>query len=110
MKSLKPNNLGKKYLVDQCLGISISGYLKKAKKELKELVINSQLELDGINIELVTSQTNYKGLRYWFKCPICYRRTGKLYKHPISLILGCRRCLRLEYRCRKYKGMLENIK
>jgi len=108
MKSLTPINLGRKYLVDKCKSINISDYLKQAKKGLKESVINSQLELEGLDIELTTSQTNYKGLRYWFSCPICSKRVGKLYKHPISQILGCRECLRLEYRCRRYKGMIES--
>jgi hypothetical protein len=110
MRTLNPNNLGKKYIVDQCVQINISNYLKQVRAGMKELIINSQLELEGLNIDLDTSKTNYKGLRYWFKCPMCNKRVGKLYKHPISHILGCRTCLNLEYRCRKYKGMIENSK
>ena len=107
MNPLKSNNLGKKYLVDQCQSINISNYLKGARKQLKELVITSEMEADGLKVGLITSNTNYKGLRYWFKCPLCGIRAGKLYKHPISQILGCRGCLNLEYRSRRYKGMIE---
>ena len=110
MKSLNPNNLGKKYLVEQCQNISITNYTKQAKGKLKELLINSQIELAGENIGLITSQTNYNGIRYWFKCPICNSRAGKLYKHPISQILGCRLCLNLEYKSRRFKGMVETAK
>lgn len=105
---MKPNNLGKKYLTDQCRQISVESYLKKVKRELKKSLINFQIELEGVNIELATSFTGYKGLRYWFKCPLCGNRVGVLFKHPISQILGCRMCLGLEYRCRRYKGMLES--
>ena len=108
MKPLKPNNLGRKYLTDQCQGIDISTYLRCAKEQLKELIINSEIEASGFKIGLITSQTNYKGLRFWFKCPLCDNRAGKLYKHPVSQKLGCRACLNLEYRSRRYKGMVEN--
>lgn len=95
-------------LVENCKRISINDYLRQAKKKIKESLINSQLEIEGLNIELTVGKTNFKGLRYWFKCPLCSRRVGVLYKHPISHILGCRTCLGLEYRCRRYKGMIEN--
>jgi len=108
MKQSKLNNLGKKYLVDQCQSVDISDYLGGAKRQIKELLINSEIEANGLKIGLITSLTNYKGLRYWFKCHLCGKRAGKLYKHPISQILGCRGCLRLEYRCRRYKNMLES--
>lgn len=108
MKPLNPNDLGKKYLVEQCQSLDISKYLRGVKEQLKELAINSEIEADGLQIGLITSQTNYRGLRFWFKCPLCGYRAGKLYKHPTSHILGCRVCLNLEYRCRRYKGMVEN--
>jgi hypothetical protein len=108
MKRLKPNNLGKKYLVEQCERVSINDYLRQAKKKIKESLINSQLEIEGLNIDLTIGKTNFNGLRLWFKCPICNKRVGVLYRHAISRILGCRGCLGLEYRCRKYKGMIEN--
>jgi len=110
MKPLSANNLGKKYLTDQCQSISISSYIKITRQELKKLVIGSEIEADGFRVGLTTSRTNYKGLRYWFKCPLCGYRAGKLFKHPTSQILGCRACLNLEYRSRRYKGMIESIK
>lgn len=108
MKPLKPNNLGKSYLVEQCRKINISDYLGEARNRLKESMITSQLEVDGLDIGLTISKTNYKGTRFWFKCPVCNKRVGVIYKHPTRAILGCRTCLNLEYRCRKYKGMVEN--
>jgi len=109
MKSLKPNNLGKKYLVEQARKIKISDYLRQVKNNLKELALTSQIENEGFDVELITSRTNYNGLRFWFKCPICSQRAGVLYKHPLKGNLGCRKCLNLEYRSRRYKGMVENL-
>jgi hypothetical protein len=44
----------------------------------------------------------------WFKCPLCGSRVGVLFRHPAANTVGCRRCLKLEYRKRRYKGMVEN--
>lgn len=106
VKSLNPNNLG--LLVEGCQKIKISDFLKKTKAVLKEAMIKSELEVEGLNIELTTSRTGYNGVRFWFKCPLCNLRVGVLFKHPVNEAVGCRRCLKLEYRKRRYKGMLEN--
>ena len=104
---MSPNNLGKKYLVEQCQKISISKYLRRAKRELKKQLISSQLELEGLNIDLVYSHTGYKGVRYWFACPLCGRRSGVLFRHPANNTLGCRICLNLVYRSNRYEKMAE---
>ncbi len=107
MKQSKSNNLGKKYLVESCQSINIVDYLRSVRSRLKEVTIKSDIESDGYKIDLLTSGMHFNGLRYWFKCPLCGNRAGKLYKHPVSQILGCRACLNLEYKCRRYKGMIE---
>jgi len=106
MKSLSPNNLG--LLVEECQKIKIADFLKKCKTELKEAMIKSKLEIEGLRIELTTSKTGYNGLRFWFRCPLCELRVGVLFRHPVNNAIGCRRCLKLEYRKRRYKGMIEN--
>lgn len=108
MKTMMPNDLGKKYLVEDCQKISVNFFLKKAKQGLKEALINSELDIHGVIVELLTSKTGFGGFRYWFKCPSCQQRAGTLFVHAISRNLGCRACLRLEYRKRRYKGMVEN--
>lgn len=107
MKSLKLNDFGKKYLVENCQKISIVDFSREAKKKVKESFLLSEIEVAGINVGLSTSETHIGGLRYWFKCP-CGKRVGVLFVHPISQILGCRACLGLEYRKRRYKGMVES--
>lgn len=47
-------------------------------------------------IEMVTTRPHFGGVRYWFLCPHCERRFGKLYA-PASGILMCRVCLSMAY-------------
>jgi hypothetical protein len=108
MKSLHPYNSGKTILVEDCQKLSISTYLNKAKEKLKKELIDSEIEMNNLNIELTPSKTSFDGLRYWFKCPQCKNRVGTLFVHPITDTIGCRKCLSLEYRSRKYKGMIES--
>jgi len=107
MKILNPNDLGRKCLVEECQKIRIEDFLKTYRNKLKELVLASELEILGLKIELTTSKTCYNGIRFWFKCPLCKRRAGVLLKHPLTYEIGCRQCLNLEYRKRRYKGMIE---
>ncbi len=107
MKSLNPNNLGD-FLVENCKKISIKDYLQKANAELKKLIIQSSLDRIGIQITLSSSQTHFNGLRYWFSCPICTKRIGVLFVHPINNNIGCRKCFGLKYSKSRYKGMVEN--
>jgi len=107
MKTSTPNNLGKTFLVEECQKIKIEDFLKQYQNKLKEIVLNSELEALGWNIGLSISKTHYGGIRFWFKCPICKFRVGVIFKHPLTSSIGCRGCLKLEYRKRRYKGMIE---
>jgi hypothetical protein len=104
---MKPNDLGKTLLVEECQKIEINTFLKMAKLKLKEALINSALSTQGIVVELTTSKTGLGGTRYWFKCPCCHRRSGTLFLPTVGQNLGCRACLGLEYRKRRFRGMIE---
>ncbi len=106
---MRPNDFGKKFVVEECQKIKLPDFLKKYRRTLKELMIGSELEVMGIRIEMTTSKTGYGGIRYWFKCPLCGSRIGVLLKHPLSQALGCRKCLNLDYKKRRYKGMVEAL-
>lgn len=108
VKSLNPNNLGNKLLVEDCQKISINTFSRQAKKKLKEIFLSSQFEVLNRNIELLTSNVHFGGVRYWFKCPVCEKRVGTLFIHPLNQRVGCRDCLGLQYRKTRYKGMIEN--
>lgn len=105
---MNPNDFGEKILMEQCQSINISDVLKKYKLELKQLLINTELELIGTSVNLTTSQTGFKGIRFWFVCPNCNQRTNKLIIQPYTLQLGCRKCLNIDYRKHRYSKMIES--
>lgn len=55
---------------------------------------------------IVSSQCNYGGVRYWFKCSVykngvrCDRRVGKLFLGGGSKYFACRHCYNLTYESR----------
>lgn len=49
------------------------------------------------NIPLVTTQLHSGGKRYWFSCPNCKRRVGKLHLPYGRSYFFCRRCYDLTY-------------
>lgn len=109
MKPLRLNNLGRKYLVEDCRKVSANDFVRKAKQKLKEALINTELQYSSLDVRLTTSVVNKNGIRYWFACPICQKRMGVLYVHPVSKLLGCRVCLNLKYKKSQFKGMVENL-
>ncbi len=110
MKSIPPNDFGTSFTVETCPKIKIYDLLKQCREEFKKKMISSQLKMMGINIELIGSGTKFNGTRFWFKCPVCERRIGVLFKHPVSQSIGCRLCLNIRYKKQRYKGMIESIK
>ena len=108
MKSSQSYYSGKNILVEDCQRVSISTYLRKAKEQVKKTLIAAELRMANLKIELAPSETAFGGTRYWFRCPQCSGRAGTLFVHPLTSGIGCRKCLGLEYRSRRYKGMIEN--
>ena len=108
MKTMKPNDFGEKCLTEQCQKIKLSDLINKAKQQIKEAILQSSIEAEGYKLRLDRSATGFGGIRLWFSCPICNKRAGVLYKHPVSQILGCRKCLKLDYRKHRYGKMIEN--
>ena len=101
------NNLGKTFLVDECQKITMSEYIARAKAQMKEVLLTSELSVFDTPIGFTTSQTGFGGTRHWFICPICNERKGVLFMHPVSQQIGCRSCLGIQYRAQRYKGMIE---
>lgn len=108
MKSLTGNNLGEHFLVEECQRVAMKPFLRRHKANLKDLVLRSEIALLDSRIALTISQTGNGGNRYWFVCPLCQQKMGVLFQHPLDERIGCRVCLNLEYRCRRYKGMIES--
>jgi hypothetical protein len=49
-------------------------------------------------IALQSTRPNYGGARWWFTCPGCHRRAGRLYLPSGVRFFACRRCYDLTYR------------
>jgi len=108
MKSMNVNNLGNTFLVEDCQKVAVSDLLRDYKTKLKETILRTQFEMLNENVIKTKTKTGNGGLRFWFMCPRCKRRSGVLLKHPLQNILGCRSCLKLEYKSRRFKGMIES--
>lgn len=106
-KTINPYDLGKINIADICHKVSINSFVKKANTKLKEKLLVSEIDALGFKIKLGTSDTRFGGKRLWFMCPVCGRRIGIIYKHPISNLIGCRKCLHLVYAKQRFKGMAE---
>jgi hypothetical protein len=107
MKTSRPYHSGKQILVEDCQRVSISAYLRRAREKLKKELVTAEIKMGNLSVELTPSKTAFDGVRYWFKCPLCTHRVGTLFVHPMTNAIGCRKCLGLEYRSRRYKGMIE---
>lgn len=108
MKSLTLNNLGEKILVESSPSVKISEFLRQYRNEFERVIMNTKLNFFNVEVGLTSSKMVRNGTRLWFVCPRCTNRVGIIYKHPINNNIGCRKCLNLEYRKRRYKGMIES--
>ncbi len=104
---INPYDLGSFQLADSLQKIHIDELVRRAKKVLKQRLVEAQIESLGIAVRLTISKTRFSGERLWFVCPVCAKRVGTLYRHGLKEIVGCRNCLEVKYRKQRYKGMLE---
>ena len=102
------NDFGRIFLTDQCQRIGMKRFLEETKQSLKKTLLEGNIKADDIAVKLTTSPTGNGGLRWWFVCPLCGKRRGILFRHPLTQVLGCRTCLNLKYRKSAKKGMIEN--
>ncbi len=58
---------------------------------------NGSQRLWNYPVRLVTTPCHYGGIRWWFECPGCRRRVGKLYIPPQGGRFACRHCYDLSY-------------
>lgn len=105
--SSDPNDLGDfQVMSDNLVKLKITEYLRQVRQQLKESLVSSQLEIDGIKVVLSYSFTKFGGRRLWFCCPNCQCRVGVLFRDMFGR-LGCRSCLHVKYKKQRYKGMIE---
>ncbi|MEW6380820.1 MAG: hypothetical protein AB1611_14600 [bacterium] len=68
------------------LAYSVTDKLTGQKEEITE------------RIDIGSTPCHFGGVRYWFVCPSCRRRAGKLYLAPGTRHFRCRNCANLTYR------------
>jgi len=71
--------------------ISVAALVREAREKLLESLVKSQLNVEGLDIQLCTSTTNWGGKRVWFVCPSCNRRCGKIIETDMGLL--CNKCI-----------------
>ncbi len=89
-----------KILISTCQEISIDKLLHNFKQIYKHVFLRSVISIFNEKLETITTTQNIGGERIWFKCPKCKNRVVKIYKRYDNLDLGCRKCLKLEYKSR----------
>lgn len=101
---INPNDLGE--ITENCQKIKIDDFVRRVNKRLKKELLKLSIEALGITISLTTSKTRFRGVRYWFLCPLCNKRRGVLYSRNNQI--ACRVCLGLKYKKQRYKEMVES--
>lgn len=102
---MSPINLGNYLVLENCSKIRVSDVISQAKKQIEDVLRSSKIEIGNQLVQLISTDTNFNGKRPWFLCPSCCTKRSFLYKHPISGLLECRKCLGLDYKDQRYKGM-----
>jgi hypothetical protein len=128
-------NWGKKQIVERCLVLNVctvlqanipSGVIRWGSQASIgftlgpvagsgwELRLNYAVgaETIALVIWLTATRPHFGGRRWWFLCPSCGRRVGKLYLPPNEKIFACRLCHGLTYRSSQtsHKGVKRMLK
>ena len=60
-------------------------------------------------IQLQHTRPNFGGVRWWFTCPYCSRRVGKLYQPSRAIYFSCRKCHDLRYQSQRVAPVIRLI-
>lgn len=69
----------------------------------------NKTEKRDYRVFLATTRPYYGGTRYWFHCPNCGKRVGKLHNAPGSGSFLCRTCQNLTYTSCRESHQLDTI-
>lgn len=106
----RPRKKPGSWLVEECISIDVNafnrGEVRGARLAHDERGRACVLEPRGPTgprerIELTQSRAGFGGSRWWFKCPRCDGRRGKLYRPPGAGRHLCRVCHGLSYRSQR---------
>lgn len=78
----------------------------KVNTQINDSFMKIEYTLNSIkfdySINLITTECNYGGVRYWIQCPRCDRRVGKVFL--LGTYFLCRHCNNLTYESRLLSG------
>lgn len=83
-------------------GSRVAYHLDKLTDDLYLMTLHHSGVVQYIHLE--ATAPNYGGLRWWFSCPRCERRSAKLYLPPRQDLFACRTCHRLSYESAQAAG------
>ncbi len=95
-----------KTLVEHCNKLNVNDLMRKAKRQLFEIILKADIVLTEQGIKLTTTNCYFGGKRFWLICPACNKRVGTLYQKPTDEVLLCRKCQNLTYLKTRYHNML----
>jgi hypothetical protein len=104
---MTPNDFGKNITVEDCRRFPIRGLVESFKEKTKEAILNAKVMVNRQCVRLDATPLHFGGFRFWFLCPRCSHRIAVLLANPLTEEVGCRACLGVEYRAKRFKGMVE---
>ncbi len=67
-------------------------------QRLEAIGLYSLMPNSPLSLSFTTSRLHFGGVRYWFICPNCDKRVGKLFKPKSERAFWCRHCYNLTYK------------
>ena len=96
----------KKTAVENCRVISTTCLREEVLTGSSEVIFYLPEE---VRVRLTATDCHFGGVRWWFSCPECHLRVGKLYRPPRQQKYACRHCHNLSYRSRQVSGCVKEV-
>ncbi len=85
--------------------VSIDDLIRSLRAQFELSLTNEPVYIGDLPVRLGKTVTGHGGFRYWFLCPNCGTRVGKLFL--LGKTAACRHCAAVKYPSSRYKGMVE---
>jgi hypothetical protein len=102
---MRGNDYGKFGFAASMLPVSIDDLIRSLRMQFEQSLINEPVYIGDLPIRLSKTTTGHGGFRYWFVCPNCGARVGKLFCSEQTA--QCRHCAAIKYPSSRFKGMVE---
>lgn len=103
---MRSNDYGSFGLGPTMSSVNINDLVRSLRLQFEQSLHNEPVYIGDLAVRLGKTSTGQGGYRYWFICPNCGTRVGKL--HVTTQTAACRHCMSVKYPSSRYKGMVEN--